>query len=49
MFDVFGVVIEIFIWIWIAIIAIIPNAFMGGLTNCIVATVITYVEKRDTE
>ena len=34
-----------FIYCWIAIIAFIPNAFMGGLTICIVATLITYFER----
>jgi hypothetical protein len=34
-----------FIYVWISIIAFIPNAFMGGLAICIVATLITYIER----
>lgn len=34
-----------FIYVWISIIAFIPNAFLGGLTICIVATLITYLER----
>ena len=39
-----GVIIEIFIYIWIAIIAIIPGMFMGGLAMCVVGTLLTYLE-----
>lgn len=45
MFDIMGVVIEAFIWFWIVIIAIIPNAFMGGLTACVKAMGFTYSKK----
>ena len=50
MFDALGVIFKGFIYLWMAIIASIPNAFMGGLTLCIVATVLTYfVKKRQAE
>jgi hypothetical protein len=48
MFELLGYVIQGFIYIWIGIIAIVPNAFMGGLTICIVATLSTYI-LRDTK
>lgn len=48
MFELFGLLIKGFIYVWITIIAVIPNAFMGGLTLCIVATVLTYfIKKRE--
>ncbi len=47
MFEILGVIIEGFIYLWILIIATIPNAFMGGLTLCIGATVLTYFMKKD--
>ncbi|MDH4121279.1 MAG: hypothetical protein OEV94_06215 [Deltaproteobacteria bacterium] len=34
-----------FIYTWLLIIATIPNVFMGGLTNAVVATVLTYFKK----
>jgi hypothetical protein len=37
--------IEGFVYVWISIIAFIPNAFMGGLTICILATLWTYFER----
>ena len=46
MFDLFGLLIQGFILLWITIIASIPNAFMGGLTLCIGATVLTYFIKK---
>ena len=42
MFELFGYLIKGFILMWISIIGAIPNAFMGGLTLCIGATVLTY-------
>jgi len=39
------ILITVFIYIWISIIAFIPNAFMGGLTICILATLISYFER----
>ena len=39
-------IIEGFIYVWIGIIAFIPNFFMGGLTICVVGTLMTYLEKR---
>ncbi|MBI3994128.1 MAG: hypothetical protein HY342_12710 [Candidatus Lambdaproteobacteria bacterium] len=48
MFELLGYVIQGFIYVWIAIIASIPNFFMGGLTICIVATLLTYI-LRDTK
>ncbi|MCH8883376.1 MAG: hypothetical protein IIA41_07755 [SAR324 cluster bacterium] len=39
-------IIEGFIYVWIAIIAIIPGFMMTGLTMCILGTAITYLEKR---
>lgn len=50
MFEAFGLLIKGFIWLWISIIAAIPNAFMGALTLCIAATVLTYfIKKRGQE
>ena len=47
MFEFLGFLIEVFVYIWIFIIAIIPNVFMGGLTSCIIATILTYfIRKR---
>ena len=46
MFDAFGLIMKGFIYLWITIIATIPNAFMGGLTLCIAATVLTYFMRR---
>lgn len=42
MFELFGYLIKGFILVWISIIASVPNAFMGGLTLCVAATVLTY-------
>jgi len=47
MFDILGLIIEGFIYLWILIIATIPNVFMAGLTNCIGATLLTYVVRND--
>ncbi len=47
MFEAFGLLIKGFVILWIAIIAIIPNVFMAGLTLCIVATTLTYFRKRE--
>lgn len=46
MFEVLGLIMKGFIYIWILIIAAVPNAFMGGLTLCILATVVTYFIRR---
>ena len=46
MFDVFGIIIHGFIYVWIGIIAAVPNIFMGGLTICIAATLLTYFSKK---
>lgn len=45
MFEVLGVIIEIFVYCWILIIASIPNLFMGGLTIAVLGTLITYFER----
>ena len=42
----FEIIIEVFIYIWIVIIAAVPSMFMGWLTICIFATLYTYLEKR---
>lgn len=46
MFEFFGYLFTGFILVWIFIIASIPNMFMGGLTICIAATVLTYFTKK---
>jgi len=46
MFELFGYLIKGFVFAWMTIIASIPNVFMGGLTLCIVATVLTYFIKK---
>jgi len=46
MFELFGYLIKGFVLMWISIIASIPNAFMGGLTFCIVATLLTYFYRK---
>ena len=46
MFEILGVIIEGFLYVWILIIATVPNAFMGGLTLCVAATVLTYFTKK---
>ena len=47
MFEIFGYLIKAFLFGWMTIIASIPNIFMGGLTLCVVATVITYFMRRN--
>lgn len=49
MFEFLGVIIKGFLYLWMTIIASVPNAFMGGLTICIVATALTYFMKRSGE
>ena len=49
MFEFLGVIIEGFLYFWMFIIASVPNAFMGALTLCVVATVLTYFMKRSGE
>jgi len=46
MFEAFGYLMKAWIYLWMTIIAVIPNAFMGGLTVCILATLITYLIKK---
>lgn len=46
MFDFIGYIMKGFIYLWMTIIATIPNAFMGALTICIIATVLTYFMKK---
>ena len=43
MFEAFGYLMKGFIFLWMTIIASVPNIFMGGLTTCILATVLTYI------
>jgi hypothetical protein len=43
MFEAFGYLMKAFIYLWMTIIATVPQIFMGGLTACILATVLTYV------
>jgi hypothetical protein len=45
MFEALGYLMKAFIFLWMTIIATVPQVFMGGLTICIVATVLTYVLK----
>lgn len=45
MFEAMGYLMKAFIFLWMTIIATVPQIFMGGLTICIVATVLTYVLK----
>lgn len=49
MFDILGVIIQGFLYLWMFIIASVPNAFMGALTVCVAATVMTYFIKRRSE
>ena len=46
MFEAFGYLMKAWIYLWMTIIAVIPNAFMGGLTVCILVTLITYLIKK---
>jgi hypothetical protein len=46
MFEALGLLMKGFIYVWILIIAAVPNIFMGGLTACILATVLTYFMRR---
>ena len=46
LFDLVGLIFQGFVIVWILIIAMIPNIFMGGLTFSILATVLTYFKKR---
>lgn len=46
MFEAFGYLMKAWIYLWMTIIATVPNVFMGGLTICIVATVVTYLERK---
>jgi hypothetical protein len=43
MFEAFGYLMKAFIYLWMVIIATVPNVFMGGLTICILATLLTYL------
>lgn len=43
MFEIIGFIVHAFVYVWIVIIATIPNAFMGGLTLCIAAMALTYI------
>jgi hypothetical protein len=45
MFEAFGYLMKAFIFLWMTIIATVPQILMGGLTICAVATVLTYVLK----
>jgi hypothetical protein len=45
MFDVLGYLMYAFIFVWMTIIATVPQVFMGGLTICIAATALTYFLK----
>ncbi len=47
MFDALGLIMKGFIYIWIGIIATMPQIFMGGLTVCIAATALTYFMRRN--
>lgn len=49
MFEIIGFIVHAFIYVWIGIIAIIPNAFMGGLTMCIAAMALTYILRDSTK
>ena len=49
MFEFIGFLVKGFIFLWMTIIGSIPNIFMGGLTLCIVATVLTYFIKKRAE
>ena len=40
------ILIESFVWFWLLIIGSIPGIFMSGLSLCIGATLLTYLEKR---
>ena len=42
MFDILGTLIEIFVYLWIAIIGLIPGVFMTMLILTIVGTALTY-------
>ncbi|MDH5752711.1 MAG: hypothetical protein OEZ59_09880 [Deltaproteobacteria bacterium] len=46
MFEFFGLIFKGFIFVWMGIIASIPNIFMAGLSLCIGATVMTYFLKK---
>jgi len=46
MFEFLGVIIEGFLYLWMFIIASVPNLFMGSLTLCVAATVVTYFIKK---
>ena len=45
MFEVMGYLMYAFIYVWMTIIATVPQIFMGGLTACIAATALTYILK----
>ncbi len=49
MFEFLGIIIQGFVYLWIFIIAAIPNIFMAGLTICITATVLTYFIRKRTQ
>lgn len=46
MFDLFGYLIKGFVLFWLTIIGSVPQMFMGALTLCVVATVLTYFLKK---
>jgi len=47
MFEFVGILVQGFLYVWMMIIASIPNIFMGGLTLCVAATVMTYFIKKE--
>jgi hypothetical protein len=47
MFYALGLLMKGFIYIWMLIIATVPGVFMGLLTVCIAATLLTYVMRRN--
>jgi hypothetical protein len=47
MFEALGLIMKGFVYLWILVIASVPNIFMGGLTICVAATVLTYFMRRD--
>ena len=46
MFEFVGFLVKGFLYVWMTIIASIPNIFMSGLTLCVAATVMTYFIKK---
>lgn len=48
MFDSLSILFHSFVYLWIAVIAVVPAIFMGGLKLCVIAMGMTYFDHTET-